>query len=77
VTSTATAAQLVKTANGEYTASSVSSDESAATALGLVKEQDGNYGTTAPSPVAAGGTPASQSSSGVQSALMSLTLGGA
>jgi hypothetical protein len=75
LTTTTTAPQLVQLANGEYTAASVSSDESAAMSLGLVKEQDGNDGTTAPS-VAAGGTPASQSSSAVQTALASLTLGG-
>jgi len=35
-------------ANGEYTAASVNSDQKDALKLGLVKEKDGNYGTTRP-----------------------------
>jgi hypothetical protein len=35
-------------ANGEYTAASVQSDQADALKLGLVKEKDGNYGTTQP-----------------------------
>jgi len=35
-------------ANGEYTAASVESDQTDALKLGLVKEKDGNYGTTQP-----------------------------
>jgi hypothetical protein len=70
-----TTAQLVQLPNGEYTAASVQSDESAAAKLGLVQEQDGNYGTTAPQ-VAPTKSPASQSSSAVQGALTYLTPGG-
>ena len=66
---------LVKMASGEYTASSVSSDQTDAAKLGLVKEKDGNYGTSKPTAVAASSA-ATRSSSGVQSALASLTLGG-
>jgi hypothetical protein len=35
-------------ANGEYTAASVNSDQKDALRLGLMKEKDGNYGTTPP-----------------------------
>ena len=61
-------------ANGEYTAASVQSDPTDAAKLALVKEKDGNYGTTPPTSPAQ--TPATQSSPGVQAALTSLKLGG-
>jgi len=61
--------------DGEYTAASVLSDESAALNLGLVKQQDGNYGLANPN-ISVSASTAAQSSSGVQSALASLTLGG-
>jgi len=73
--SSATAAHLVQKAYGEYSAASVLSDEKAALNLGLVKEQDGNYGRAYPN-VSAGESAAARSSSAVQSALASLTLGG-
>ena len=68
--------QLVKTANGEYTSDSVSKDQADALKLGLVKEKDGNYGTTAPAPttVATGAT--GNSSPATLSVLSSLALGG-
>ena len=44
----AAGSKLVKMANGEYTAASVKSDQEDALKLGLVKEKDGNYGTTQP-----------------------------
>ena len=72
-TSTTTAA-LVKMANGEYTAASVTANETAALKLDLVKEQDGNYGTTPPAPT--GSLAATQSTSPVLSSLTSLKLGG-
>jgi hypothetical protein len=72
VSATTTSAQLVKMANGEYTAASVAADEKAATALGLVKEKDGNYGTSAPAPASTD----TKSSSNVLSALSSMKLGG-
>ena len=71
-TSTST---LVKMANGEYTAASVSADQADATKLGLVKEKDGNYGTASPQ-VATSAPAAAQASSNVQAALTTLTLGG-
>lgn len=70
------AAKLVRLANGEYTAASVSADQSDASKLGLVKEKDGNYGTKSSS-LSAGMSAAAQASSGVQAALTSLKLGGA
>ena len=66
--------QLVKLASGEYTADSVASDKSDSTRLGLVKEKDGNYGTTPPP--ATESAAAAQSSSTVQAGLPSLKLGG-
>ena len=63
-------AQLVKLANGEYTAASVAADPKDATNLGLVREKDGNYGT------AAAASAATQSAPAVQAALTDLTLGG-
>ena len=71
---TASTAGLVRLANGEYTAASVAADPTAAAALDLVKEKDGNYGTA--TPPAAGGLAAAQSSSAVLAALAALTLGG-
>jgi hypothetical protein len=68
-------AQLVKMANGEYTAASVLADPTDASKLALVKEKDGNYGTSPP-PVAPSGNAATQSSANVQAALTSLKLGG-
>lgn len=75
VTSTgASGAALVKLGNGEYTAASVAKDQKDALKLGLVKEKDGNYGTTAS--VATDATASTQSSSSVLESLASLTLGG-
>ena len=75
ITSTgASSAALVKLANGEYTAASVAQDEKDALKLGLVKEKDGNYGTTPP--VAADSAASTQSSSNVLTSLASLKLGG-
>jgi hypothetical protein len=64
----------VKMASGEYTAASVGADPTDATKLDLVKETDGNYGTTPPVPT--GGAAAVQSSSTVLASLASLKLGG-
>jgi hypothetical protein len=65
---------LVKMASGEYTAASVTADPTDATKLDLVKETDGNYGTTPPAPT--NGATAVQSSSTVLASLASLQLGG-
>lgn len=70
----ASSASLVKLANGEYTADSVAKDQTDAIKLGLVKEADGNYGTTPPTP--AGSSALVQSSSIVHTSLAFLTLGG-
>ena len=67
-------AQLVKLANGEYTAASVNADPTAALKLDLVKEKDGNYGTT--TPPAPAGAATQSSSSAVLASLASLSLGG-
>jgi hypothetical protein len=75
-TTSTTAATLSKLGNGEYTPASVSADPSDATKLGLVKEQDGNYGTASAASIAASGSAAGQSSSAVQIALTALSLGG-
>ena len=72
-TASSTPAQLVKLANGEYTAASVDADPTAAIKLDLIKEKDGNYGTTPPAPA---GPAAAQSSSAVLTSLASLALGG-
>ena len=69
--SSATAAQLVKLANGEYTAASVAADPKDATKLNLIKEADGNYGTKPPAPVEA------KTSASALSTLTTLQLGGA
>jgi hypothetical protein len=69
----ATSAGLVKLANGEYTADSVNKDQKDALKLGLVKEADGNYGTTPPAPA---GAASMQSSSSVLASLAALNLGG-
>ena len=67
---------LQKTANGEYTAASVTANQADATKLGLVKEKDGNYGTASAPGLASTGSAAASSSSVVQAALTSLTMGG-
>ena len=67
--------KLVKLANGEYTAASVTANQTDANKLGLVKEQDGNYGSEKPK-VASSPPAAAQASAGVQSALLTLQLGG-
>ncbi len=74
VSNSSTQAQLVKLTSGEYTAASVTADPKDATKLYLVKEQDGNYGTTVPQPAA---EPSAKSSASVLLSLTSLTLGGA
>lgn len=76
-TTTATTSVLSQVGNGEYSAASVSADPTDTAKLGLVKEKDGNYGTANPNAVTATGSPASQSSTAVQVALTTLTLGGA
>ena len=76
VSTTSSASALVKMANGEYTAASVTADPTDAAKLGLIKEKDGNYGTQS-TQVAAGASAPTQSSAGVQAALTTLTLGGA
>jgi hypothetical protein len=70
----ASSSALVKLANGEYTAASVSKDQKDAQKLGLIKENDGNYGTTPPAPT--GAAASAQSSSTVLASLSSLNLGG-
>ena len=70
----ASSAALVKLANGEYTAASVDKDQKDALKLGLVKEADGNYGTTPPVPTGSAAT--AQSSSAVLATVASLNLGG-
>jgi hypothetical protein len=70
----ASSASLVKLANGEYTADSVAKDQADALKLDLVKETDGNYGTTPPAP--ANSAASVQSSSNVLANLASLKLGG-
>jgi hypothetical protein len=75
MTAISASAHLVKLGNGEYTAASVRADPTDATKLALVKEKDGNYGTSPPS-VASSGNAATQSSSNVQAALSSFKLGG-
>jgi hypothetical protein len=67
------AAALIKLTSGEYTAASVAADPKDAARLWLVKQQDGNYGTT---PAPSWGSPEAQSSSGVMGGLDSLRLGG-
>ena len=61
-------------ADGEYTAASVDANQAAAEKLDLVKEKDGNYGTT--TPASSGSSAPSQSSSAVLAALAALSLGG-
>ncbi len=67
-------ATLVKLENGEYTAPSVAADPIAAAKLGLVKENDGNYGVVPPAPIDAAA--AGHSSPAVLASLTSLSLGG-
>lgn len=65
---------LVRLGNGEYSAASVATDPVDAAKLALVRLQDNNYA----SPLFAGivSSPAARATSGVQSALTSLSLGG-
>ena len=70
ISSASSTPQLVKLANGEYSAASVTADPKDATKLNLVKEQDGNYGTTPPAPVEA------KSSPDTLATLLTLSLGG-
>jgi hypothetical protein len=72
VSSGTTSSQLVKLPNGEYTAASVTADPKDATKLGLVKEKDGNYGTTPP----AATTADAKTSPAVLSSLTTMKLGG-
>ena len=65
---------LIKLTSGEYTAASVATDPKDAARLWLVKQQDGNYGATAPAP--SWWSAGAQSSSGVMGSLDSLRLGG-
>ncbi len=68
---------LFKEANGEYSASSVATDPTDATKLGLIKLNDGNYGPLLfPGSFLGSPSAASTSSSGVQAALNTLVLGG-
>ena len=71
---TTTSASLVKLANGEYTAASVTADQKDALRLGLVLQKDGNYGTSPPAPTDGAGV--AQSTSNVLASLSSLKLGG-
>ena len=73
-TTTASSSQLVQLANGEYTADSVAKDQKDAIRLNLIKEPDGNYGTTPPAPT--GRSAAVRSSSNVHASVSSLKLGG-
>jgi hypothetical protein len=68
---------LFKQANGEYSATSVATDPTDATKLGLIKLQDGNYGPLLfPGSFLGSSSAAATSSSGVQAVLNSLVLGG-
>jgi hypothetical protein len=71
VGSSAASAQLIKLANGEYSAASVAADPKDATLLRLVKQSDGNYGVSPPTSASA------KSSSGVLAGLGGMRLGGA
>ena len=68
-----TSSQRVRLPNGEYTAASVNADQKDATKLGLVKEKDGNYGTTPP---AAATNADAKSTPSVLSSLATMKLGG-
>jgi hypothetical protein len=70
----ASSSTLVKLGNGEYTAASVDNDQKDALKLGLVKEKDGNYGTTSSVPTGSAGS--AQRSSTVLTSLTSLKIGG-
>jgi hypothetical protein len=72
VSSGTASSQLVKLPSGEYTAASVTADPKDATKLGLVKEKDGNYGTTPPAAVNSD----AKSSPAVLSSLTTMKLGG-
>jgi hypothetical protein len=75
--SSTTSSGLVQTGNGEYTAASVSTDPTDANKLGLVREKDGNYGTSNPNQVQAASSSATQVAASTQSAITGLLLGGA
>lgn len=66
---------LYKQANGEYLAADVASDYRDAAKLDLVRLADGNYGSLL-SVILAPASAAANSSSGIQSALNNLVLGG-
>ena len=70
----ASAPGLIRLITGEYTAASVVADPKDASRLWLVKQQDGNYGTT--SPARASGSAMGQSSRTILASLDSLRLGG-
>jgi hypothetical protein len=70
----ASAPGLIKLITGEYTAASVVADPRDASRLWLVKQQDGNYGTTSPALVS--GLATGQSSRTILASLDSLRLGG-
>ena len=74
VTASTSTSTLVKMANGEYTATSVTADPSGAAKLGLTKQKDGNYGTA--SVASTTSTAANTSASNTLAAVTSLTLGG-
>jgi hypothetical protein len=65
---------LIRLITGEYTAASVVADPRDASRLWLVKQQDGNYGTTSPALVS--GLAMGQSSRTILASLDSLRLGG-
>jgi hypothetical protein len=65
---------LIRLITGEYTAASVVADPRDASRLWLVKQQDGNYGTTSPALVS--GLATGQSSRTILASLDSLRLGG-
>ena len=70
----ASAPGLVRLIIGECTAASVVADPRDASRLWLVKQQDGNYGTTSPALVS--GLATDQSSRTILASLDSLRLGG-
>lgn len=65
---------LIRLITDEYTAASVVADPRDASRLWLVKQQDGNYGTTSPALVS--GLATGQSSRTILASLDSLRLGG-
>ena len=70
----ASAPGLIKLITGEYTAASVVADPKDASRLWLVKQQDGNYGTTSPARLS--GLVTGQISQTVLASLDSLRFGG-